>query len=119
MDSEGFLLLPSGWGWLCRMHLRIQVDIHSLQGTVCTWVPPPPNDRLWFGFITPPDLKAEATPILTNDVSNPRPQHNAYLSCWICSIINESLSMSVRKEDSPQPCCVKLDSEEHMDNTLH
>ena len=80
MDSEGFLLLSSGWGWLCRMHLRIQVDIHSLQGTVCTWVPPPPNDRLWFGFITPPDLKAEATPILTNDVSNPRPQHNAYLS---------------------------------------
>ena len=62
------------------MHLRIQVDIHSLQGTVCTWVPPPPNDRLWFGFITPPDLKAEATPILTNDVSNSRPQHNAYLS---------------------------------------
>jgi hypothetical protein len=62
------------------MHLRIQVDIHSLQGTVCTWVPPPPNDRLWFGFITPPDLKADATPILTNDVSSPQPQRNANLS---------------------------------------
>ena len=55
--------------WLRRMHLRIEVDIHSLQGTVCAWIPPPPNDRLWFGFVTPPTLKAEATPILTNDVS--------------------------------------------------
>ena len=51
------------------MHLRIQVDIHSLQGTVCAWVPPPPNDRLWFGFITAPELKAEVTPIVANDVS--------------------------------------------------
>ena len=55
--------------WLRRMHLRIEVDIHSLQGTVCAWIPPPPNDRLWFGFVTPPTLKADATPILTNDVS--------------------------------------------------
>lgn len=53
------------------MHLQIQVDIHSLQGTVCAWVPPPPNDRLWFGFITAPELKAEVTPIVANDVSPP------------------------------------------------
>lgn len=51
------------------MHLRVRVDIHSLQGTVCAWVPPPPNDRLWFGFVTPPELKAEASPILNDDVS--------------------------------------------------
>ena len=62
--------------WLCRMHLQIQVDIHSLQGTVCAWVPPPPNDRLWFGFITAPELKAEVTPIVANDVS---PSHFALL----------------------------------------
>lgn len=54
---------------VCRMHLRVRVDIHSLQGTVCAWVPPPPNDRLWWGFVTPPELKADATPILNDDVS--------------------------------------------------
>ncbi len=59
----------TGCVWACRMHLQIQVDIHSLQGTVCAWVPPPPNDRLWFGFITAPELKAEVTPIVANDVS--------------------------------------------------
>ena len=62
-------LLSGGVPLVCRMHLRIQVDIHSLQGTVCAWVPPPPNDRLWFGFITAPELKAEVTPIVANDVN--------------------------------------------------
>ena len=51
-----------------RMHLRVRVDIHSLQGTVCAWVPPPPNDRLWFGFVSAPELRAEATPLLNQNV---------------------------------------------------
>ncbi|BDA46238.1 probable testis-expressed protein 2 [Coccomyxa sp. Obi] len=53
---------------ISRMHLRVRVEIHSLEGTVCAWVPPPPNDRLWFGFVTPPELKADASPILNDDV---------------------------------------------------
>lgn len=51
-----------------RMHLRVRVDIHSLQGTVCAWVPPPPNDRLWFGFVSAPELRAEAAPLLNQNV---------------------------------------------------
>ena len=53
------------------MHLRVRVDIHSLQGTVCAWVPPPPNDRLWFGFVSAPELRAEATPLLNQNVRTP------------------------------------------------
>ena len=50
------------------MHLRVRVDIHALQGTVCAWVPPPPNDRLWFGFVSAPELRAEAAPLLNQNV---------------------------------------------------
>ena len=49
----------------------MRVDIHSLQGTVCAWVPPPPNDRLWFGFVSAPELRAEATPLLNQNVRTP------------------------------------------------
>ena len=75
MPTDRYRMCDSSPSVLHRMHLRIQVDINSLQGTVCAWVPPPPNDRLWFGFITAPELKAEVTPILSNDVRHLQPDH--------------------------------------------
>ena len=47
-----------------RMQLRLRLDIKSLKGPVYLWMPPPPNDRLWFSFVTPPQLVATATPLV-------------------------------------------------------
>jgi hypothetical protein len=76
------------------MHLRVRVDIHSLQGTVCAWVPPPPNDRLWFGFVSAPELRAEAAPLLSHNVRAASFPSSLYSSCGSCSArrLEDSLS---------------------------
>ena len=44
------------------MQLRLQLEIRSIKGPIVAWVPPPPGDRLWFSFVTPPELIADAQP---------------------------------------------------------
>ena len=65
------------------MHLRVRVDIHGLAGTVCAWVPPPPGDRLWFGFVSAPELRAEAAPLLNQNVRAAR--------CCVAQMIKSSM----------------------------
>ena len=47
---------------LSRMQLRLQLEIRSIRGPIVAWIPPPPGDRLWFAFVTPPQLEARAEP---------------------------------------------------------
>lgn len=51
--------------YYCRMQLKLRLDIKSLKGPIYAWIPPPPGDRLWFAFVTPPKLVAAATPLVT------------------------------------------------------
>ena len=42
--------------------ISVTVKIKRLAGTTRVWIPPPPGDRLWFGFVGEPELDIEATP---------------------------------------------------------
>ena len=42
--------------------ISMTVKIKRLAGTTRVWIPPPPGDRLWFGFVGDPTLDMEATP---------------------------------------------------------
>ena len=46
------------------MQLRLSLNIKELEGPVYAWLPPPPGDRIWWSFVTPPRLVAEATPLV-------------------------------------------------------
>ena len=52
------------WVETSRMQLRLRLEITALKGPMYVWVPPPPGDRLWFSFVTAPQLVASATPLV-------------------------------------------------------
>ncbi|KAF7668604.1 hypothetical protein LDENG_00001120 [Lucifuga dentata] len=44
--------------------LLLTVEVQELQGTLAVNIPPPPTDRIWYGFRTPPHLILKARPKL-------------------------------------------------------
>ncbi|XP_070771390.1 testis-expressed protein 2-like [Enoplosus armatus] len=44
--------------------LLLTVEVQELQGTLAVNIPPPPTDRIWYGFRTPPHLELKARPKL-------------------------------------------------------
>ena len=42
--------------------LMLNVDVTSLEGTCTLNLPPPPSDRLWYGFRTPPQMSVKGIP---------------------------------------------------------
>ncbi|XP_011484041.1 testis-expressed protein 2 isoform X2 [Oryzias latipes] len=44
--------------------LLLTVEVQHLQGTLAVNIPPPPTDRIWYGFKTPPRLELKARPKL-------------------------------------------------------
>ncbi|XP_061685244.1 testis-expressed protein 2-like isoform X2 [Syngnathoides biaculeatus] len=44
--------------------LLLTVALQKLQGTVAVNIPPPPTDRIWYGFRKPPHLELKARPKL-------------------------------------------------------
>ncbi|TNM86268.1 hypothetical protein fugu_008539 [Takifugu bimaculatus] len=44
--------------------LLLTVEVQQLQGTLAVNIPPPPTDRIWYGFRTPPHLELKARPKL-------------------------------------------------------
>ncbi len=47
------------------MQLRLCVDIRSLKGDICAWLPPPPGDRLWYSFMSAPSLEFDVKPLVS------------------------------------------------------
>lgn len=41
---------------LSNLNVVLSVEITSLKGTLILYVPPPPSDRIWYGFRTPPTV---------------------------------------------------------------
>lgn len=58
------MLLVSHADMLCRMELKLSMDIKTLRGPLCVWLPPPPGDRMWFSFLEPPQLQVTASPLV-------------------------------------------------------
>ncbi|XP_071359808.1 testis-expressed protein 2-like isoform X2 [Trachinotus anak] len=44
--------------------LLLTVEVQELQGILAVNIPPPPTDRIWYGFRTPPHLELKARPKL-------------------------------------------------------
>ncbi|XP_026158156.1 testis-expressed protein 2-like isoform X2 [Mastacembelus armatus] len=44
--------------------LLLTVELQELQGTLSVNIPPPPTDRIWYGFRKPPHLELKARPKL-------------------------------------------------------
>nr|XP_046258906.1 testis-expressed protein 2-like isoform X2 [Scatophagus argus] len=44
--------------------LLLTVEVQELQGMLAVNIPPPPTDRIWYGFRTPPHLELKARPKL-------------------------------------------------------
>ena len=42
--------------------LVLNVEITSLEGTLALNLPPPPSDRLWYAFRSPPSMSVKAVP---------------------------------------------------------
>jgi hypothetical protein len=59
----------------CRMPLRLSLTFSLLEGTMCAWVPPPPGNRLFYAFVTPPHLELTARPEVGQSVLG---------SCLLC-----------------------------------
>lgn len=48
---------------LCRrIPLRLSLTFSLLEGTMCAWLPPPPGNRLFYSFVSPPTLELTARP---------------------------------------------------------
>ena len=45
-----------------RTPLQISLTFETLEGTIGAWIPPPPGDRLFWSFMSPPKLSVKATP---------------------------------------------------------
>lgn len=44
--------------------LLLTVELQEVRGTLAVNIPPPPTDRIWYGFKTPPHLELKARPKL-------------------------------------------------------
>ncbi|KAJ8363527.1 hypothetical protein SKAU_G00123580 [Synaphobranchus kaupii] len=44
--------------------LLLTVEVQEFQGTLAVNIPPPPTDRIWYGFRSPPHLELKARPKL-------------------------------------------------------
>ncbi|XP_063040132.1 testis-expressed protein 2 isoform X2 [Engraulis encrasicolus] len=44
--------------------LLLTVEVQELKGTLAVNIPPPPTDRIWYGFRSPPHLELKARPKL-------------------------------------------------------
>ena len=53
-----------------------------LEGRMCAWLPPPPGDRLFFSFLTPPHLELTARPEVGGRLLK-YSYHIARASSWI------------------------------------
>ena len=49
---------------VCRMELKLSMDIKALRGPLYVWLPPPPGDRMWFSFLEAPQLQVTASPLV-------------------------------------------------------
>ncbi|KAM3624437.1 uncharacterized protein V6R79_023384 [Siganus canaliculatus] len=64
--------------------LLLTVEVQELLGTLAVNIPPPPTDRIWYGFRTPPHLELKARPKLGG-----REVTLAHVTDWIEKKLNQ------------------------------
>ena len=77
----------SRWGQkLSSTPLRLSLSLQELSGTVRIWFAPPPGDRLWFCFTSPPVFRMRAVPAFGDrGIAHPK------LAAWVSDRIVDHL----------------------------
>ncbi|XP_072932096.1 testis-expressed protein 2-like isoform X2 [Epargyreus clarus] len=63
---------------LSNTDIKLQLEVHGLEGRLAVNLPPPPHDRVWIGFRTNPQLVLKARPAV-----GARTLKFAHISNWI------------------------------------
>ncbi|KAK9817962.1 hypothetical protein WJX72_004986 [[Myrmecia] bisecta] len=79
---------------ISKMQLRMRLNVKSLKGTLVVWLPPPPGDRLWYSFITVPELEIEAKPLVAGRFLKYSAQA-VRVSQWIASKAQSSMAKNL------------------------
>ncbi|KAF0037900.1 hypothetical protein F2P81_010774 [Scophthalmus maximus] len=78
--------------------LLLTVEVQELQGTLVVNIPPPPTDRIWYGFRTPPHLELKARPKLgEREVTLP------HVTDWIEKKLIQEFQDETDDDSAPQP----------------
>ena len=77
----------SRWGQkLSSTPLRLSLSLQELSGTLRLWFAPPPGDRLWFCFTSPPVFRMRAVPAFGDrGIAHPK------LAAWVSDRIVDHL----------------------------
>lgn len=67
---------------VCRIPLRVKLTFSHIEGPMCIWMPPPPGDRLFWSFLSPPKLQIDAKPQIGDRVFK-YAYHASRASAWI------------------------------------
>jgi hypothetical protein len=71
--------------------LRVRVTVALLEGAVVLWAPPPPGDRLFYAFLSPPSLTLRAAPQLADRALRVA-AHASRVSRWIAGRLEAAFS---------------------------
>jgi len=67
---------------ISNLPLRVSLTFSVLEGTMCVWIPPPPGNRLFWSFLTPPKLCLNAKPEIGQRLIK-YAYHASRASAWI------------------------------------
>jgi len=100
------------------MPLRVSLTFELLEGTMCVWMPPPPGDRLFWSFLSPPKLVLRASPEIGGRVLK-YAYHASRASAWI----QARMELAFRKNmvfpsggDIPLPLLLPMENPRAADN---
>ena len=67
---------------VCRIPLRVKLTFSHIEGPMCIWMPPPPGDRVFWSFLSPPKIQIDAKPQIGDRVFK-YAYHASRASAWI------------------------------------
>ncbi|KAI8106919.1 hypothetical protein M9434_001572 [Picochlorum sp. BPE23] len=67
---------------ISKIPLRVKLTFSHIEGPMCIWMPPPPGDRLFWSFLSPPKLQIDAKPQIGDRVFK-YAYHASRASAWI------------------------------------
>ena len=67
---------------ISNLPLRVSLTFSEIEATMCVWIPPPPGNRLFWSFLSPPKLTLKATPQLGTRLLK-YAYHASRASAWI------------------------------------
>uniref|UniRef100_A0A672Q149 Testis-expressed sequence 2 protein-like n=1 Tax=Sinocyclocheilus grahami TaxID=75366 RepID=A0A672Q149_SINGR len=70
--------------------LLLTVEVQECRGTLAVNIPPPPTDRIWYGFRSPPHLELKARPKLGE-----REVTFAHVTDWIENKLNQEFQVCI------------------------